>query len=184
MDVTDRNIQFLGNESPETSRIEYTGHSDDAVFGELRHHQRHLRHGIERIGNGDDDCVRRLRNHFLGHFLDDRVILEHEVVAAHAGLTGQACCDDHHVGTGGRAVIVRAGQGYVVTFDRSGLKQVEGLALWNALHEVHEDDVAEFLFGSPYGTVRTDIAGADHGNLISQSKKSFLKRRKPQYIVP
>ena len=52
--------------------------------------------------------------------------------------------------------------------------QVEAFALRDALHDVHEDDVAQFLFRGPDGAVRADITGADDRNFISQSTKSFL----------
>ena len=171
--VFDRDLEFLGDEGAEAGRIENAGHADDAVFREFRDHVRDLRHGVERIGDDDDDGVGRNGGGLFGGGFDDFVVGEQKVVAAHAGFAGEAGGDDDDVGIRGGRVIVGSGDADVVAFDGTGLEEVEPFALRDAFSHVYENDVSEFLFGGPDGTVGADVSGADDGDFISQSTNSF-----------
>ena len=105
--------------------------------------------------------------------LDDFVVRQQKIVAAHARLAREPGGDDHDVGIRRGTVIVRAGDGDVVAFHRPGLHQVEAFALRNAFGDVHEDDIAQFLFRRPNGTVGADVTGANDCKLISQSTNPF-----------
>ena len=102
-------------------------------------------HGVERIGDADDEGVGRV-------FLDAGADLLHhlevdaeQIVAAHARLARHAGGDDADVGALDRLVGIGAGKRGVEAFDRGGLDEIERLALRNALHDVEQDDVAELL---------------------------------------
>ncbi len=77
------------------------------------------------------------------------------------GLRGDAGGDDHHVGAVDVGVVVAAGDLRVEAFDRAALAEVERLALGDALGDVEQDDVAEFLLGGEVGERAADVAGAD-----------------------
>ena len=65
-------------------------------------------------------------------------------------------------------VVVGARHIDVIALHRPGLQQVEPFALRNAFHDVHEDDVGQFLVGDANCTVRADVTGAHNGDLVSQ----------------
>ena len=85
-----------------------------------------------------------------------------QVVAAHAGLAGNAGGDDHDVGVGRGGVVVGAGDGHVALFDGHGLQQVERFALGHALDHVNQHDIGQFLGRNPVRGSGADVAGADN----------------------
>ena len=118
-------------------------------------------HGVERIGDADDEGLRRV-------FLDAGADLLHhlevdleQVVAAHARLARHAGGDDADVGALDGGVARRAGELGVEAGDRRGLGDVERLALGHAFDDVEEDDVAEFLEADEMGERAADLTGAD-----------------------
>ncbi len=125
-------------------------------------------HRIQRIGDNNNDGLRRNGHGLFGGGLNDLIVGQQKIVTAHTRLAGKTGRYDHHVGTGCRRVIVRAGDGDVVAFYRTGLKQVEAFTLRNAFSDVHENDIAQFLLRRPNGTIGAHITGANHCNLISQ----------------
>ena len=94
-------------------------------------------------------------------------VLGEQVVPAHPGLAREARRDDHDVRAGRVGVVVRPGDPGIVTDDRSGLGEVEALALRQALDDVHEHDVGEAGFGDALGGRRADVAGTDDGDLVA-----------------
>ena len=125
-------------------------------------------HGVERIGDADDEGVRRV-------FLDAGADLVHhlevdaeQIVAAHAGLARHAGGDDADVGAGDRLVGVGAHDLGVEAVDRRGLREVERLALRNAFGDVEQHDVAELLEADEMGERAADLAGTDQRNLVTR----------------
>ena len=90
-----------------------------------------------------------------------------QVVAAHARLARHAGGDDDHVGAGDVGVVVGAGELGVEAFDRAALGEVERLALGDALGDVEQDDVAQFLLRGEMGERAADVAGADKRDLLA-----------------
>ena len=129
--------------------------------------QRDVAHRVERVGDDDQDRVRRVPRRLLDDGPDDPGVLGEQVVPAHPRLAGDTRGHDHDVGAGRVGVVVRAGDPGVVADDRGGLGQVEGLALRQALDDVDEDDVGEAGLGDPLRGGRADIAGADDGDLVA-----------------
>jgi malate/lactate dehydrogenase len=103
---------------------------------------------------------------------DDSGVLGQEVVAAHPWLTSEAGGHDHDVAAGRVGIVVRAQDARVVADDRSRLRQVEALALREALDDVDEDDVGEPGFGDPLRGRGADVAGADDGDLVAGHESS------------
>ena len=107
--VLHRDVEFLRDEGAEAGAIQHAGHADDAVLAELGDPEGGLRHGVERIGDDDDDAVGRVLGNLLGGGPDDFVVGHQQIVAAHAGLAGKPGGDDGDIGIRGGLVIVRAG---------------------------------------------------------------------------
>ncbi len=107
-DVLDGNIQFLRNESAEARRIQNAGHADHAIARKAAELVSRLRHGVERVGDDDQDAIGRVLHHFADHIAHDLEIGVEQIVAAHAGLARNARRDDHDVGVRGVGVIVGA----------------------------------------------------------------------------
>ena len=166
--VIDRDVEFLRDKGAEAGGIQNASHADDAVFGEFGNHQCHMRHGIQRIGDHDDNRVGRNGDGLLSGGLDDFVVGEQKIVAAHTRFTGEAGRDDDDIRSGGGGVIVGAGDGNIKAFHGTGLQQVKAFPLGDTFGDVKKDDIAQFLFGGPEGTIGADVAGAYYGDFVSQ----------------
>src|SRR6266852_6641548 len=139
--VLHADFEFLGNESTEAGGVEHASHADDALTRKAAHLVGGLRHGVERIGDDDEDAVRRVVHDLADHIVHDFVIGIQKVIAAHSGLARNSGGDDDDVGIGGVGVVVRANDVGIALLDRHGLEQVETLSLGNTLDDVDEDDV-------------------------------------------
>src|SRR5439155_1759746 len=99
-------------------------------------------------GADDQDAVGRILNHFADDRLHDVVVRVEQIVAAHAGLAGDAGRDDDDVGVGGIFIVVRATDVGVALLDGHGFEQVESFALRDAFDDVNQDYVGEFFGGA------------------------------------
>ena len=125
-------------------------------------------HGVERIGDADDEGVGRVFLDAGADLLHHLEIDAEQIVAAHAGLARHAGGDDADVGALDRLVGVGAGELGVEAVDRRGLRDVERLALRDALGDVEQHDVAELLEADEVGERAADLAGADQRNLVTR----------------
>ena len=126
-----------------------------------------MAHRVERVRDDDDDRLRGDCRRLLDHGSDDAGILGQEVVAAHAGLAGQAGGHHDHVGAGRVRIVVRAEHSGVMGDDRRGLGEVETLALGKTFDDIDEHDVGQAGLGDALGGGRADVAGADDGDLVA-----------------
>ena len=55
----------------------------------------------------------------------------------------------------------------VALLDGHGLEQVERFALGNALDDIDQDDVGQFLGGNPVGGSGADVAGSDDAYFLT-----------------
>ena len=129
--------------------------------------QRDVAHRVERVGDDDQDRVRRVAHRLLDDGPDDPGVLGEQIVAAHARLAGQAGRDDDDIGAGGVRVVVRSDHARVVPDDGGGLGKVEALALRQPLDDVDEDDVGDARLRDALGGRRADVAGADDRDLVA-----------------
>ncbi len=152
---------------PVAGRVEHAGHADDLPLREAGDllHQGH--HRVERIGDHDDERLRRMLLQRLGDGLDDLRIDADEIVAAHAGLASHAGGDDADVGAREVGVVVAALDLDVVSLDGTGGGEIERLALRQALDHVEQRDVAERLERAEVGERAADHASADEGDLVT-----------------
>ena len=91
------NFQFVRNERTKSRRVEHARHPNDPLARKSAELVGSLRHGVERIGNNDQNAVRRILHHLADHGLHDVVVRVKQVVAAHAGLARDACGDHDDV---------------------------------------------------------------------------------------
>jgi hypothetical protein len=118
-------------------RIEHAGHSEHPLARQLRDAPRHFAHGVERVGDHDEDRVGRAGQNLAHDVGDDLFVGRDEIVAAHARLAADSGRDDDHsepaVPSG-----IRPGDPRVEPLDGRGLHDVQRLALGNALQDVDE----------------------------------------------
>ena len=163
------------------------------MLGKARLRADEIGHHVERIAHDDDDGFRRVLLHVIGHAADDLGVLHQQVVAAHAGLAGQAARDDDDIRTGVIGGIVRALHIAVEIFQAGRLQHVERLALRHALDDVVQDDIAQFFFRQTLGRGGPDKTSSDNGDfhkwmslkwmfLIEKSTK--IRKRKWQRQSP
>jgi hypothetical protein len=90
-----------------------------------------------------------------------------QVVAAHAGLARHAGGDDDHVRALDCRVVVCPDVSGVEAVNRGGFRNVQALALWDALRNVEEHDVAELLQADEMSERAADLSGADQRDLLA-----------------
>ena len=137
-----------------------------------------MRHGVERIGDHDDDAVGRVLDDLFDDSFDDVVVGFEEIVAAHAGLARKTGGDDDDIAVGGAGIIAGRGGdagGVSVGFgDGRGFDHVESFAGWRAIENVGKDDVGEFHVNDALRGSGADEAGADYGYFFSAHGVSSL----------
>ena len=166
--VLDRDLQLLGQEGAEAAGVEDAGHADDLVLRQSAGLLQRPHHGIERVGDDDDEGVGRVLLDAGARLVHHLEVDAEQVVAAHAGLPRHAGRDDDHVGAFDLGVGVGRLDLAVEAFDRAGLRDVEALAARHALDDVEQDDVAELLEADEMGKRAADHASADQRDLLTR----------------
>src|ERR1700682_1035973 len=170
--VRDGDVQLLGDEEPEARAVEHARHANHARLVEAGDLLHGVDHGVERVGDDDDERARTLLLHVGGYVAHDLDVDAEQVLAAHARLARHARGDDDHVGAGHFVVLVGADDARIVPVGGARLHEVERLALRDALHHVVEDDVAQLLLGHEQREVAADLTCADEGNLPARHGSS------------
>jgi hypothetical protein len=111
---------------------------------------------------GNPDRITRAGDDLLDDAADDLGVLEEQIVPGHPGLAREARGDHDDVGVGGLVVAVGADEGRVVSMNGTGLRQIERLALRDALDHGDQHDVAQFLLDCILGDGGADVAGAHY----------------------
>src|SRR5262249_48785057 len=143
--------------------VEHAGHADHALArqpGDLLHL---VHHGVERIGNDDDECAGAAIFDLGADAANDLEVDGKQVVARHARLARHSGGDDDDVGAGAILPARGADHAGVVALDGGGLLEIERLALGQALlfGNVEKHDIAELAAGGLSGQLAADVAGAD-----------------------
>ena len=125
-------------------------------------------HGVERIGDADDEGVGRVFFDAGADLLHHLEVDAEQVVAAHARLARNAGGDDAHRGALDPFVGIGTAEAGIEALDRRRLNEVERLALRHPLHDVEEDDVAELLEADQMSESAADLARANQRNLVSR----------------
>ena len=118
-DVGHRHVQLHGDEGAHAGRVEHAGHANHALAGEFAQAVHRLRHGIQRIGHGNDDAVGRVLDDLRRDVLHDLVVDVQQIVTAHPRFARKSRGNDDRIGICGVLVIVRARNREIVAFDRA-----------------------------------------------------------------
>src|SRR5690348_16406102 len=181
-DVFDRHIELVGEEIAKARAVEHAGHADHLLLRQAAIFLQRPYHGVERIGDANDEGVGRV-------FLDAGADLLHhfeidaeQIVAAHAGLARHAGGDDADVGAVDGLVAVGARELGVEVVDRRGLRNIERLALRHTFDDVEHDHVAKLLEADEVGERAADLAGADQSDFLTRhgGKTLDFERRGPR----
>ena len=127
----------------------------------------HVAHGVQRIGDDDQDAIRGVFDGLLHGVLHDLVVGPQQVVAAHAGFARKPRGQDHNVGVGRRFVAVATGYPDIDSGYRYGFQDVQPFALRYTFHNVHHDHVGQTFVGQAHRTTGADIAGAHNRHFLS-----------------
>jgi hypothetical protein len=107
-DVLHRDVEFLGEEVAEARAVQNAGHAADHVVRQARELAQRPDHRVERVGDADDEGVRRVVADALAHGFHDLEVDAQKVVAAHARLARHTGGDDADIRARDVGVIVRA----------------------------------------------------------------------------
>ena len=138
-----RHVEFIGKEMAEAAGIEHTRHADNHVVRQAGKFAQSPDHRVERVGDANDECVRRIGRDAFANGLHHLQIDAEQIVAAHAGLARHASGDDDDVCACDIGIIVAAGDCRVKAFNRCALRQVERFALRHAFDDVEQHNVAK-----------------------------------------
>ena len=173
-DILDRNVEFVGQKIAETRRVEHARHADHHVLRQPAALLQGPDHGVERIGDADDEGVGRVLLDAGADLLHHFQIDAEKIVAAHAGLARHAGGDDADRRALDQFVGIGADDAGVEALDRTGLRQIERLAVRNPLHDVEKNDVTELLEPDQMRQRSADLTGADQCNLVSRHRRKVL----------
>ena len=153
----------------ETGRVEHASHTDDLVgrkAGLLLHV---VDHGVQRVGDHDDEGFRSVSLDGFGNGLDHAAVLFQKVVAAHTRHTGETGSHDNHIGTLDGGIVGRALKIHRGVDDATAFHNVESLALGHALslRNVDKDHVTELLLSEHESHCTTDLTSTNECNLLS-----------------
>ena len=152
--------------------IEHAGHADDHVMRQAGKLAQRPDHRVERVGDADDERVRRIGLDAFADRLHHLQIDAEQIVAAHPRLAGDTGGDDDDIGAGDIGVIIGALEVHIEPFDRAALRQIERLALRHAFDHVEQHDIAESLGSGEMRQRATDVASADQRNFVASHGES------------
>ena len=176
--VFDRHAQFVGHEASETGRVKHASHTDDLVGRETGLLLHVVDHGVQRVGDHDDECIRSVFLDGFGNGLDHAAVLVQEVVTAHARHTRETGGHDHDVCALDGGVVGRTLKIHGRVDDRAAFHDIESLALRHALslRNIDKDHVAKILLGEHESHCTTDLTSTNECNLLSSHDLTFLLR--------
>ena len=166
-DVLHRDVEFSGQEMTEAGAIQHASHAANLLGRQARILLKCPDHRIERVGDADDEGVGRVVLDALANGFHDLQVDAQKVIAAHPRFAGHTGSDDADISARDIGVIRGAFQRGVEAFGRAGFGNVERFALWRALGDVEENDVAEFFQGCEVGKGAPDLTCADQRDFRS-----------------
>ena len=162
----------MGEEVAKPRRIEHARHAHDLVAGQAARLLQGPDHRVQRVGYADHEGVGRVFLDARAHLLHHLEIDLQQIVAAHAGLAGNAGGHNHHIGVPDPGVFTGTGEIRIEALDRRGLGDIERLAHGHALDDVKQNNVAEFLEADQMGQRAADHASADQRNPVARHREA------------
>src|SRR6202789_2875628 len=165
--VLNRDIELFSDEGAETRGVQHTSHSNHALARQSRLLEGRLRHCIERVGDDNKDSVGTGRNSLPHHIAHNAKIRVKQIIAAHARLARNACGNHNDVRVGRVCEVIGTQNRDTALLHRHRLKQIEHFALRDALDDINQYNIREFLGRNPVGRCCTDVAGAYDGYFLT-----------------
>jgi hypothetical protein len=173
--VFHRHVQLLCQEMTEARAVQHTRHAHDLGVRHAGEFLQRPDHGVQRIGDADDKGARAIGLDAFAHRRHHLEVDAQQVVAAHARLARHAGGDDHHIGAGDIGVTVGAPEFGVEAVHRTGLAEIQRLALRQAFHDVEDHHIAQFLQGHQMGQRAADLSTANESDFPARHGK-FLEK--------
>ncbi len=155
--------QLHRHEGSHASRIQDPSLADHPASGQSAGLHRQVGHGIQRIGQDDEDRLRGGLQSRLHRFAHDLAVRLKQVIAAHPRFAWQASGQHHQVGAGGLAIAIAASHLHVGADHRHGFGQIQGFTLWHALHDVYQHQLGDLAFGQEMRRGRACLSCPDDG---------------------
>ena len=164
-------LQSLAEEVFQTSAIQCTTHTDDAVARQLECVKRQISHRIHRVRNDYQNSVRAVFEHLVAHTLHDTGIHTDQLLTRHTRLTRQTGSDDDYIRTAGLAVIVRhTGYYGVEAHQLSRLHDIHRFALCKTLLDINQTYFVGYLIYRQHICARsTYVSCANNCNFAHNS---------------
>ncbi len=163
--------------------VQHAGHAHHLVMRQAAELAQRPDHGVQRIGDADDESVGGMR---LDAFADrghDFEVDAQKIVAAHARFARHARRDDDHVGARNVGIGIGALELGIEAFHRSRLRDVERLALRQAFHDVEQHDIAELFQADEKRQRAADLAAADERDFVAGHGETPVGKRKDTLLL-
>jgi hypothetical protein len=158
--VFDADLEFLRDKGAEAGAIEHTGHADDAVAREAAELKGGLCHGVQRVGDYDENRIGRVFDDVTDHILHNFVVGVQQVVAAHARFARNTGRNHDDIGVRGIRIVIGAYNEGVASFDRHRLEQVQSLALRDAFDDIDQNHIGQLCGCNPMSRSGPHVASA------------------------
>jgi hypothetical protein len=110
--------------------------------------------------------------------IHDAVVGLEQVIAAHAGLAGDAGGNHDDVGVRRVSIVLRAKNVGIPLLNGHGFQQIQTFALRHAVNDVDEHDIGEFFGGNPVSCCRAHVSRTDN-RYFPTHESPFDYRRNP-----
>ena len=124
-------------------------------------------HCVQRVGDADDKSVRRVFGNALAHRFHHFEVDAQQVIPAHPRFARNTGGHDAHIGARNIRIINGALQIRVKTRDRAAFGDIKRLTLWDAIRDVENHHITQFLGRRQMGQCAADLTGPDQRDLCS-----------------
>ena len=139
VDAARVHLELLPDQRAQPARVQHRAGADDATGWETGDFERGVGQHVYRVGDDQQDGVRRGRGHLRDDALDDLGVAAHQFEARLAGFLRCACGDDDHRRVG--AIFIGAAAHGDGPDEGRTVRQVHRFAFDAVRVHVHEDDL-------------------------------------------
>ncbi len=169
LNIFDRAADFLRQERAVASGIQYATLTDNPILGEATDLPGQGSHGVQGVGDDDQNRVRAMGLHGLNTGGGDVGIVAHQLLTGHARRARLARGQDHDIRVRRGGVVAAARDAQVEPFDRTSLKQVKSLTLCNTREDVDQHNVGQLFACDPVGAGRANEPRSDDSNFLAHN---------------
>ena len=125
-------LQSLGQEITETAAVEHAALTENAVARQFGIFECQERHSVHRVGDDDEDSVRRILQRLVNNTFDDFCIYADEFFTRHARFTRHTGSNNNYIGAFRRCITV-----FVTDFSRNARYRGVKVQQMCCLHDIH-----------------------------------------------